>query len=449
MAPSEAANTDAAIAQDCGMIIQQDGKPQQVLAKFLNLMLNYQFGLSVVANQELNKAAMQVLTKGQHIRCTFAIQNQVIDHRQTGEALSRRGAIPLFMVLPQKMLERQQQVCDGLDNIFFCAWETAFTHTEAALQQTVAAAMDESGIGNLFHDIDNIPYADLQQRVEQRLRNLNTLPTLPEIVMRIMRLVNDPKTTTEQLEQLLCRDPSIVMKLLQVIKSPIFMAVGRKASWTLTDIIVRLGLKKVGAIAQQIKMINSLVKPEESEFDMRRFWEHSVGCAIVADRLYVKKMFQFGGNIEFNDYWIGALLHDIGKLVLGFFFWDWFDRVASQMENAEYQFRKVEAQLGDVANHERVGQLLMVNADMGESLAGAVGNHHSIGEGPSPLVCLIHMADNLCKDLGLGYMEEEKGVYDEQVLEALGIQASDLDAVRERLAEDAVEEVRNMVDQCL
>jgi len=119
------------------------------------------------------------------------------------------------------------------------------------------------------------------------------------------------------------------------------------------------------------------------------------------------------------------------------------------MENAGYQFRKVEAQLGDVANHERVGQLLMVNADMGESLASAVGNHHSIGEGPSPLVCLIHMADNLCKDLGLGYMEEEKGLYDERVLEALGIQESDLDAVRETLAEDAVEEVRNMVDQCL
>ena len=71
-------------------------------------------------------------------------------------------------------------------------------------------------------------------------------------------------------------------------------------------------------------LMTSLVKPDNNLFDIRRFWEHSVGCAIIADRLYREKLVDFRTKVEFNDYWIGALLHDAGKLVLGFFFWDHF-----------------------------------------------------------------------------------------------------------------------------
>lgn len=435
--------------RECGLIVQQDGKPQQVLAKFLNLLLNYQCGLSIMVAQEIARAATQVQTGGRNIRCVFVIQNQALGDREMVAALHRQGAVPLFLIVPQKSLERQRRICDGLDNVFYCPWETAFSHTDASLQQVVGAALNESGIGNLFQDMEKVPYAELQQRVERRLRSLNTLPTLPEIVMRIMRLVNDPKTTTEQLEQLLCRDPAIVMKLLQVVKSPVFMAVGRHSSWTLTEIIVRLGLQKVGAIAQQIKMINSLVKPEESEFDLRRFWEHSVGCAIVAGKLYEGRLVKIKETIEFNDYWIGAILHDIGKLVLGFFFWDWFAKVLSQMGNAHSQFRQAEIQLGDVTNHERIGQLLMINADMGEELAGSVGAHHTVGEDPTPLVCLIHVADNLCKDMGLGYGEEETGHYNPKALARLGLKKEDLESLRETLTADVGDEVTSMVAQCL
>ena len=174
-------------------------------------------------------------------------------------------------------------------------------------------------MGNLFHNVDELPYSTMQQQVERCLRSINTLPTLPEIVMRIMRMVNDPKTTPAQLERVLCTDPATVMKLLQVMRSPVFTGTGgRTTKWTLQEIITRLGVKKVGAIAQQVKMINSLVKPQESEFDLKRFWEHSVGTAIIADKLVTDRLVRLEKPLEFSDYWIGALLHDVGKLVLGF-----------------------------------------------------------------------------------------------------------------------------------
>jgi HD-like signal output (HDOD) protein len=97
---------------------------------------------------------------------------------------------------------------------------------------------------------------------------------------------------------------------------------------------------------------------------------------------------------------IGALLHDVGKLVLGFFFWDWMLRILTHRAEKNCSFRQAEVDLGDVASHQRVGQLLL-NSDMGENAVNAVGNHHELSD-PDDLLRLLHVADNLAKSVGLG-----------------------------------------------
>ncbi|MFH1570450.1 MAG: HDOD domain-containing protein [Gemmatimonadota bacterium] len=436
--------------QEFGLLVLQEGKPQQVLAKFLNLMLNYQYGLSIAVAGDLKKAAALLSREGARVRCTCVVQGEEMSSPMAIKALSRDYTIPLFMVLPTSKLGLQRLACTGMEGIHFVAWERAFSQGEVSLQRVVGDALESLGIGNLMRDLDTVPYAAVRQQVERRLRNINTLPTLPEIIMRIMRLINDPKTTPEQLDQVLCTDPSIVMKLLQVMRSPVFTGTGGRTSrWTLKEIITRLGVKKVGAIAQQVKMINSLVKPEESGFDLKRFWEHSVGSAIIADKLYAERLVRVRGEVEYNDYWIGSLLHDVGKLVLGFFFWDWLERVEHHRAQKGVTFRQAETELGDVASHDRVGQLMLLNADMGEEVVAAVGGHHQPAEEPGDLPCLVHLANNLSKDLGLGYLPGEEGQYDGRVLAHLKLDEPGLDRLRERLAREIVEEIRTVVGQCM
>jgi HD-like signal output (HDOD) protein len=318
------------------------------------------------------------------------------------------------------------------------------------LQITVGKTLEEGGIGNLLTDVESLPYDQVRQRVERRLRNINTLPTMPEIVMRIIRMVNDPKTTPDELERVLCTDPAIVMKLLQVMRSPVFTGTGgRTSKWTLKEIITRLGVKKVGAIAQQVKMINGLVKPEDSEFELRRFWEHSVATAMIADKLCVEKKLRLaGGELEFSDYWIGSLLHDIGKLVLGFFFWDWMTRLLGHRRNKNVSFRQAEIDMGDVAGHQRLGQLLLINADMGPEVVGVVGHHHDLHE-TTDLECLVHLADNLAKAVGLGCLLGEEPESDEKAMAQVGVSAAALERIKEDLEASTVEEIRTVVAQCM
>ena len=434
--------------QQYGLIVHDDDKVSRFLARYLNLIINYHYGLPIRTAPDLSHGQSDI---GRGMRCAFVIQGREIENRTTIQAFSQQGQTPLFLVFPASLITQHQKLCGGFDKVFLCSWEEAFAETNS-LQKTVETSLANDGVPSLFSEVHKVPHEVLQPKLKSWLQNLDTLPTLPEIVLRIMAMTNDPATTIEDLEGLLLSDAAIVHKLLQVVNSPAFAGSGRKSEWELKDAIVRLGLKKVSAIAQQIKLINSFTRPAESGFDLRRYWEHSIGCALVADKLYSRKLLKLSERIEFNEYWIATLLHDAGKLVLGFFFWDWFDRVVRRMQWTLLPFRKTEAQMGDGANHEQIGQLLLLAAGMGPEVALSVGNHHTVGKSPSDLTCLLHMANmanNLCRDLGLGYFADERGVYSQSVLRKLELEKEDLQTLKDELGTEVVDEIKELVNQCV
>jgi HD-like signal output (HDOD) protein len=433
-----------------GLIVLQAQDPPKVLMTYLRLILNYQYGLEVLVANNLQEASSLLVDRGPQIRCLFLIQDQEFKTRNPITLLGRRGTIPLFLVLPAPLAEKYGALARSTHNLFICAWNKALTQEETALQPTMAKAFEEQGLGEIPVDSEDIPYEELQDRIERRLKHLDTFPTLPEVVLRITNLINAPGTKIEELEEVLIGDPAIVHKLIQVVHSPIFAGLAHKGEWTMKEAIVRLGFKQVGAIAQQIKLINSLIKPQDSPFDMRRFWEHSVGCALIADKIYKDKLIPLQAEVAFDQYWLGALLHDIGRLVLGFFFWDYFESVQKRMlRSNKVSFRRAETRLGDVVNHEYLGRLLMLNARAEPDLVEAVGNHHNTGGRPSPLICLIHLADNFCKHLGLGYHPEEQEVYSAAVLNTLQLDQAKLENIKTSLGEATISEIKELVNRCV
>ena len=151
---------------------------------------------------------------------------------------------------------------------------------------------------------------------------------------------------------------------------------------------------------------------------------------------------------ECDNYWIAALLHDIGKLILGFFFWNYFEKVVDQMEGPHRSFRDAETRMGDTATHEQVGELLLIRTNMAQELVSAVANHSDPDPLPRPLVRLVHLGDQLCKDLGLGYVSGERGEYSDSVLRALNLDRAGLNQLREGLRKNMVDEIMDVVDRC-
>lgn len=436
--------TPAAETAACGLILQEDGTRQESLSRVLTLMLNYQYGLDAVIATDIDQALDILHRQEQPVRAVFAVDSRPPSPDRSA-GLTCQGDLPLFWLCPQDALPACREALENTPESAAYAWQELFAQLVPHVGETFA----RRGIDRLWGGAGSRPKAADLRRIQRLLQNIDTLPTLPHVILKIMRLVNDPQSTAADLERVLINDPAVVHKLLRVISSPLFAGHGQTGRWTLKEAIVRLGRRKVGAVAQQIKLINSFVAPPQSGFKMKRFWLHSIACAAVADRLYEGELLPRQTLIEFDDYWIAALLHDIGKLFLGSFFSGYFaDLQRLAVKEEEPGFYAAEARLGHIADHAHVSRLMLIKSKLPQNLIEAVGKHHDAGPSPKPLTCLIHLADNLCKDLGLGYLPEARGQYDPAVLLALGLGEKDLDLLRAALGPSLEADIGDLLTSC-
>ena len=198
--------------------------------------------------------------------------------------------------------------------------------------------------------------------------------------------------------------------------------------------------------------MSSFAAQEDTQFDLRKFWEHSVGCAILADKVCTDESSSLKEKFEFDEYWIGAILHDIGKLILGQFFWDHFESVLNKMfeeEGGPIAFREAERQGLEEVNHAHVGELMLLKSNMKEELVDVVRGHHGITEASGKLTCLVSLVDSMSKELGLGYVEDEPPEHADDALKVLGIDKEEADKLRESLGEAVTAEIKDMVGKCL
>lgn len=98
MSPESGPQRDT--AEEIGLIVQQEGTPQQALVKYLTLMLSSRYGFNVVMVRSVSEASAALMQRGAQVRCVFVVQAQDITHT-TMAALSQRGKVPLFLLLPK------------------------------------------------------------------------------------------------------------------------------------------------------------------------------------------------------------------------------------------------------------------------------------------------------------------------------------------------------------
>ena len=72
------------------------------------------------------------------------------------------------------------------------------------------------------------------------------------------------------------------------------------------------------------------------------------------------------------------------------------------------------------------------------------------GKSPSSLVSLIHVANNLCKEIGMAYADNEAAVgYSSAALSALQLSSDGVREFKDELGESVVSEVKELVKQCM
>lgn len=146
------------------------------------------------------------------------IQNRAVPPNIGMSGFNMNGQFPLFCVVPSTVAKDYQTKCSRIENAHVCTWEESFSKGGSFLSELIKSVLTSSGIDNPF--TEDLSHEELQQRVDERMADLDALPTMPGSVARILRLVANPETKMEELEEAVQADPAILHKIQQAVNSP-------------------------------------------------------------------------------------------------------------------------------------------------------------------------------------------------------------------------------------
>lgn len=234
--------------------------------------------------------------------------------------------------------------------------------------------------------------------IQQSLLNISSLPTLPTVIERITCLLQNPKTSAEEIGRAITTDQSLASKVLKLVNSAFYGFPGRIS--TITHAIVILGFSTVKNIVLTASIFDAFKDKSISvaDFDLEQFWIHSIACG-AASHAIAKTM----GNKDKEECFIGGLIHDIGKLILCRYFPEEFLSVLTYSYNNDTLFYEGEKRFLDIS-HEEIGSYVARQWNLPLKLQNSVKYHHN----PLPVydnyinTAIVHCGDVFVRALDYG-----------------------------------------------
>ncbi|UCC29191.1 MAG: HDOD domain-containing protein [Phycisphaerales bacterium] len=273
--------------------------------------------------------------------------------------------------------------------------------------------------------------------VDKALAVVGDIATLPEVTIKIIEIVEDPKSTARDLHEVIKNDPALSVKVLKVVNSAFYGLPGQVASVDRAIILLGLSAVKNIAIAASIARLFK-GRRISGQFSAVDLWRHSVAVAVAA-----RSIARLSPHpVMTDEVFVAGLIHDIGTLVERQAFPDQFADVINRCEGADTDFIESERQVVG-ADHQAFGVGLTTKWKFPRHLRAAVGFHHNpevLSVELKNMATLIHLGDVLCCQEQVGfYLTAQHSVIREDMLDTLGIASEQLDEFRSTLADQVTE----------
>jgi HD-like signal output (HDOD) protein len=267
--------------------------------------------------------------------------------------------------------------------------------------------------------------------VDKALNCIGDIATLPEVTIKIIHIVEDPKSTARDLHDVIKNDPALSVKVLKVVNSAFYGLPGQVASVDRAIILLGLSAVKNIAIAASIARLFKGKRISE-QFSAADLWRHSVAVAVAARSLGKLSPHP----VMLDELFVAGLIHDIGTLVERQAHPDEFSEVIQQSAASGQDFLTCEREIIG-ADHQAFGVGLTTKWKFPRHLRAAVGFHHApqaVSAELKNIATLIHLADVIACQEQLGfYLTAQHEVVDPADLELLGLTEQHVAEVREGL----------------
>jgi len=225
---------------------------------------------------------------------------------------------------------------------------------------------------------------------KELVRGTVELVSLPEVLIRLNALVDDPRSSMEDIARVIETDAGLAARLLRIVNSPFYGLPSRVD--TIRHAVALVGTRELRdlALATVVVRIFEGIPPEL--MDMERFWEHSLLTGLVA-----RALCRHRGDHGVESRFVAGLLHDVGKLLM-------CRRVPELARHALARATYEQLPLPEAEqealgfDHAEVGGLLLAAWRLPEPLVVAARWHHAPELAPAlwrDEALIVHLANVL------------------------------------------------------
>ena len=197
---------------------------------------------------------------------------------------------------------------------------------------------------------------------------VSSFPSMPQAAVKLRDLFKKNDVAINEIENILRQDPGLSTNVLRLANSAHFGVSSKVGS--LKQAVMLLGLKRFEQIAISAYMNKTMDKPVEGyDLSPGELWLHSIAVATTAEALA-----KFLKVADTKDVFTPALLHDMGKLILGKFVKEELKQIEIIVAKGESLVRAEYIVLG--TDHAEIGALILANWSFPADVVNAVRWHH-------------------------------------------------------------------------
>jgi putative nucleotidyltransferase with HDIG domain len=276
-----------------------------------------------------------------------------------------------------------------------------------------------------------------QEKVQRIMAQVKAFPGMPATSAKLLKMLKNPESSAAQIEEILKYDPGLTANILKLTNSAYF-GIPTKVS-SVKQAIILLGWKRLLQLVMTMCMSTVMKKPLPGyDLPHGELWRHSVAVSVAAE-LVVNALKIPGADEVFT----AALLHDIGKLILGGFVQQDLREIEGMVAKG-IAFEVAEFIVLGI-DHAQIGARILEKWSFPSDLVNAVSWHHDpeTCENHCTFSDIVHVANIL--GLMSGYGKGHNGaapIVSNPVVDRLGFKPSHL----EILAEETQQGVNKLAD---
>lgn len=233
--------------------------------------------------------------------------------------------------------------------------------------------------------------------VNRILKSIDTIPAFPATGNKVAQLLSRADYSVLQVANVIKYDPSITANILKIANSAYFGSQHQISS--INDAVMYLGQKNLLRAIQTAGISKYYKKGASGYFDKATdLWEHSVAVALMSQILSKK----ITGD-ENTTLYTAALLHDVGKIIMGEFVRDEMKKITMLVSQKMSFLEAEELVLG--INHADLGGKIAEHWNFPVEIREAISFHHRpdlLAKEDKIMPWIVYLADEACLMMGIG-----------------------------------------------